>query len=261
MTGTGCPFLDPRRNGPSQVLVVDGEPLLFDCGDNVSQQLMRAGIRPADVRQLFLTHLHTDHTHGLSQFVIGGWIQGRRELSVYGAGNVEGLMKALFEDAYRDDLDDRLRVRPGEGITDIRVRRVQAGPVHETATYRVTAAPAVHSLDAHAFRVDSEHGSVVLTGDTSYAADIVELARGAHTLVHECFLGERSLSGPLARLTELHSTPETAATVAREAGVRRLVLTHLMPGAEPEHIRERCGAEYDGEIVVAEDLQRFGVGG
>jgi ribonuclease BN (tRNA processing enzyme) len=201
---------------------------------------MKSGIQPADVRKVFITHLHTDHTHGLSQFVIGGWIQGRRQLEIHGAGEVEHLVKTLFEEAYREDIASRLEVREGNGLTDIVTSRVTSDFLLETDHYRVTAAPAEHVLDAHAFRVDGDAGSVVLTGDTAYSADIVRLAQGAHTLVHECFMGERVPSGPLPKITRMHSTPEMAAQAAADAGVQRLVLTHFMPGVDPEDLSIRA---------------------
>lgn len=256
MTGTGTPFMDPRRHGPGQLVAVEGEYLQFDCGDNTSAQIRSGGVPLEQIRHLFLTHLHTDHTHGLSQFLIGGWILGRRELHVYGAGRIHHLVDHLLT-AYEDDLASRLTVREPAGLTDVDVRQVQAGTVLETDRFRVTAAPVQHVLDCHGFRVDSDSGSVVISGDTSYCESLVELARGAHTLVHECFLGERNLPGPLNQITALHSTPEMAGRTAAEAGVQHLVLTHVTRDIDPDDLILRAKSVFDGEVTVAEDLQEF----
>lgn len=256
MTGTGTPFMDPNRHGPGQIVEVGGEYLQFDCGDSSASQIRKAGVALESIKHLFLTHLHTDHTHGLSQFIIGGWILGRRELHMYGAGRIHHLMEHLWK-AYEDDLESRLTVREPAGLMDIDIQQVDTGLVVETDKFKVTAAPAKHVLDSHGFRVDGDKGSVVITGDTSYTPSLVELSRGAHTLVHECFLGERDLPGPLEKITQLHSTPELAARTAAEAGVQRLVLTHVTKDIDPEDMVARAHTVFDGEVVVAEDLQEF----
>ena len=256
MTGTGTPFMDTHRHGPGQIVEVGGQFLQFDCGDGTARQIRAANIALEEVKHLFLTHLHTDHTHGLSQFIIGGWILGRRELHIHGAGRVQHLMDHLWE-AYSDDLESRLTVRESAGLMDIDIQQVHSGLITETDHYKVTAAPAKHVLDSHGFRVDGDNGSVVITGDTSYTPSLVELATGAHTIVHECFLGERNLPGPLEKITQLHSTPELAARTAAEAGVQRLVLTHVTRNIDPEDMVARAKTIFDGEVVVAVDLQEF----
>src|SRR5699024_4736941 len=139
-----------------------------------------------------------------------------------------------------DDLESRLTVRDPRGLMDIAVQQVQEGLVMETDQFRVTAAPGNHVLDSHGFRVDSDDGSVVVTGDTGYSPSLVKLSQGAHTIVHECFLGERELPGPLNQISNIHSTPEVAARTAAEANASRLVLTHVTEQIDPTDMVQRA---------------------
>src|SRR3954470_14850602 len=91
MTGTGTPHPCLHRAGPSQVVEVAGERLVFDCGEGTLRQLMAAGVPAHEVNNLFLTHLHLDHTAGLTGFIFGSWYLSRR-----GDFNRERLPMAVY---------------------------------------------------------------------------------------------------------------------------------------------------------------------
>jgi ribonuclease BN (tRNA processing enzyme) len=266
VTGTGTPHPSLHRAGPSQVVEVAGDRLLFDCGEGTLHRLMRAGLRPNEIQDLFLTHLHLDHIAGLTGFLFGSFYLGLRDdarqrgrLQVYGPTDTDHVFGSL-RGAYRVDMAHRLSMGvPTEGYFDETVSQVVAGPVLERPEYRITAAPADHGIETYGFRVDYDGGSLVLSGDTTYAPSIVELARGADVLVHEAHMADARPTNPAYApvwdaIAAIHSTPEQAGRVAREAGVRRLILTHLKPDVDPEQVRRRGATEFEGEIVVAEDL-------
>ena len=107
-------------------------------------------------------------------------------------------------------------------------------------------APARHRPESIAYRLDTDDGAFVYTGDTEYSETVVELARGAHTLLIECsFPDDNPVHG--------HLTPGGAARMATEAGVGRMVLTHLFPQVETPDLAAKVGRNFDGEVVVAED--------
>jgi len=121
MTGTGTPHPCLQRAGPGQVVEVAGELLLFDCGEGTLRQLMCAGVPAQDVNTLFLTHLHLDHTAGLTGFIFGSWYLARRgaftnkrlRLQVYGPAGAGPTLDSLKE-AYRKDLADRSNIGPAD---------------------------------------------------------------------------------------------------------------------------------------------------
>ena len=154
-------------------------------------------------------------------------------------------------------------------------------PVHRAATaliivmeddrVRVTATLVEHTpvFPSFAFRFDFDAGSVVLSGDTGPCTNLVSLAAGADVLVHEVY-DDTSRSADAdedsyeARLRDAHMrTSHTAVSdvgrVAAQAGVRRLVLTHFIPGDDAlpdDHWRSRV-RDFDGAIVVGADLMEI----
>jgi ribonuclease Z len=270
LTGTGTPHPCLHRAGPSQVVEVGGDRLLFDCGEATLHRLMRADVPAHEIAHLFLTHLHLDHIVGLSGFVFGSWYLSRRgrfsqprpQLQVYGPTGTGHLFASLTA-AYRDDIADRAsKGLPMAGFFDQRVHPIAGGWTLQRPEYRITAAAVDHGIEAYGYRLDYDGGSLVLSGDTTYSPAVVALARGADLLVHEAHIAEPRPSDPVYapvwdQIAAIHSTPEQAGRAAREAGVRRLILTHLKPDIDPDDVKRRAAREFAGEIVVAEDLMQI----
>ena len=117
---------------------------------------------------------------------------------------------------------------------------------------RLSWAPAEHRSESIAYRLDAAGGAFVYTGDTEYSRSVIELARGADTLLIECsFPDEAPVPG--------HLTPSVVARIASEAGVRRVVLTHIYPAVEDLDLITEVGRDFEGEILVAEDGLEFEV--
>jgi ribonuclease Z len=133
-------------------------------------------------------------------------------------------------------------------------------------------------MESVCYRVESEHGVVAITGDTAPCDDIVELARGADVLVHDCAFLDEIIE---ARGMWSHSGPSGAGETAEAAGVKVLVLTHLGPYTSPQpaiemaaqYYGERRGPEiwdeivararsrFSGEVVLARDPLVLDIGG
>ena len=120
---------------------------------------------------------------------------------------------------------------------------------------------------AYAYRFDARDRSIVVSGDTTYAEALVELARGADVLVHEVIYPPaiESLLARVPHATRLrqhlqgtHTAPEDVGRVAAAAGVKTLVLTHFVPGDDPsitdEQWAEGARRHFRGRIVVGRDL-------
>lgn len=263
MLGTGSPPPDVERAGPSQVVVVDDAYYLVDCGAGATVRLLEAGIPLAGVTRLLFTHLHSDHTVGYGHFLLGGWSAGRRELVVVGPPGIRHLHRTMVQDLYARDIEYRLSLgRPGSGLTDVQPVEVEGGEVYADERVRVTAVPVVHDVFTMAFRFEAADGCIVLSGDTAYTPDLVQLARGADILVHDAAMcRNRAYSDPnpekqgiWQKLHRYHATPAEAGRVARAAGVKKLVLTHFLPGTDAEAAQAEAAAEFDGEVYVGADL-------
>ena len=120
-----------------------------------------------------------------------------------------------------------------------------------------------------AYRFDTASGSVVFSGDTALSPNLVKLARGADILVHEAIdpAWVDHIVGPkpwdarqqaLARqLLEAHTTPQQAGEAATQAGVRKLVLSHLVPGDAPADHWLHARETFKGPVVLGQDLLRI----
>ena len=147
----------------------------------------------------------------------------------------------------------------------IEIQPTDANGVRVTATL-VQHAPVFPALG---YRFDTPTGSVVFSGDTGQCDNVARLAQGADVLVHEVididFVARRvaklaNRDALIAHLASAHSTPAQAAEIARRAGVRTLVLSHLVPGDDEVHEDEwesRARPYFDGEIVCGVDLDQF----
>lgn len=284
----GGPNFGPNRSESANALRMGGHLFLVDCGYGTLASMVAAGIRHQDVDAIFLTHLHDDHSSDLFAILTHMATQGRgREIVIYGpAGThayVEGLRSGLTPNATIRTLDE---ARPAGFLDFIRSVEVSEGdvPIRE-AGIRVSCAENTHypktidGLDAHksyAYRFDREgleRGSIVFSGDTTYSAELVALARGADVFVCEvlepvsmrrafdamvaggAFAGAEE--GVWRHMIDTHATPEQVGRMAAEAGVRRIVLTHLAPGAlldvPDSTYTVGVSALFDGQVLVAED--------
>ncbi|MDQ3353053.1 MAG: MBL fold metallo-hydrolase [Actinomycetota bacterium] len=142
--------------------------------------------------------------------------------------------------------------------------------VSEDDHVRVTAILVSHPpvFPAFAYRFDTDQGSIVISGDTTPSPNLVTLARGADILVHEVFTDKTSdlfaddeddweARRRQHHLVSSHTPLSQVGAVAAEAGVRRLVLTHFIPGYDEvpdERWVKGAGADFDGEVVVGHDL-------
>jgi ribonuclease BN (tRNA processing enzyme) len=141
--------------------------------------------------------------------------------------------------------------------------------VFDQAGVKVSAALVRHPLvrQAYAYRFDAKDRSVVVSGDTTYAPELAEFARGADVLVHEIMYlpGIERLVVRLPNATRLrqhlldsHTVPEDVGKIAAQAGVKTLVLSHFVPGDDPsitdDQWAEGVRKHFKGQIIVGKDL-------
>ncbi len=251
-----------RSAGANILLEAAGQTLLLDCGHSSVNGLMQALAPGAAVDALLFSHLHFDHVVGLPELLCRFALEGRvwprifgpRDTATY-AAEAMAIAKTLSRNPARS-LPPEPPVTvggPGEAITlgEIRVQSVEV--------------PHVAHLQCLARRLEWDGGSIVYSGDTTDAPEIMTpLAMGADVLVHECyspealerFVGQRPepVRDSLRRaLQSSHSNIETVAQIARDAGVGTLVLTHLLAEEDTANLVEVVGASFKGRIVVASD--------
>lgn len=276
LLGTGAGKADPSRFSPSNVVWVGDEPVLVDCGAGALFRLREAGIYPGEVRTVFLTHLHYDHYADYPYLVIepliGEAAFARGNLTVYGPPGTARLVRN-FERTYDVELDSYASLAGYERCRELaraNVVEIHDGWTIDLGKWRVTAAQVDHGvveIPSFAYRFQDPDGrSLVFSGDTVPCPGIVELARGAGTLVYESTLPESEVELRKERgfAWYIHSTPRQAGQVAREAEVGRLVLNHFAAWNSFTPEREAydwdaiaapvVAEEFAGEVVVGRDL-------
>jgi ribonuclease Z len=289
LCGTGSPLADAARAAACTAVIAGGTFLLVDVGPGSWEQVDLANLPIGELHGVLLTHFHSDHIGDLGEAITQSWIAGRAQpLDVYGPPGV-GRVVAGLREAYALDTGYRVthhgeEFMPSQAASAL-AREIALPPegssearlVLERDGLRVTAFRVDHAPVAPAvgYRFDWRGRSVVISGDTRKSASLVANARGADLLVHEALQPKLTERGAeiaqrigLPRLAKLasdlpgyHTTPREAAEVAREAGARHLVLTHLVPGpsnALAERIfLDGAGEIFEGEITLGEDGMRF----
>ncbi|PYS24854.1 MAG: MBL fold metallo-hydrolase [Acidobacteria bacterium] len=272
----GGPSLATRTNrvNPATLIVINDVPYLVDCGYGVSRQLIKAGIFLDRLRYIFITHHHSDHNLEYGPLVYNVWQASKSmKIDAYGPPGLQKLTNDFFE-YERFDIETRLADEGGEDPRKtISVHEFErAGIVMQNDDVKVTSCRVRHPpiTQSYAYRFDAKDRSIVISGDTAYAPELAEFARGADVLVHEAMylpaiekLIQQNLGATRLRehLLAAHTSTEDVGRVAAQAGVKTLVLTHFVPGDDPtitdEQWIESVRKHFAGRIVVGKDLMEI----
>ncbi|MCX5382556.1 ribonuclease Z [Streptomyces sp. NBC_00083] len=286
--GTASQVPTRHRNHNGYLLRWDGEGILFDPGEGTQRQMLRAGVAAHDINRICVTHFHGDHSLGLA-----GVIQRINLDRVphpvtahYPLSGEHFFERLRYATAYRESV--RLGQEPVAG---------DGAVLAATASYTLDARRLSHPVESYGYRLVEPDGRRILPEllaergiagpdvgrlqregelngvtlddvsevrrgqrfafvmDTRLCAGVNELAQGCDMLVIESTF----LDGDIQLATDHgHLTAGQAAAVARDAGVRHLVLTHFSQRyADPEEFeRQARAAGYEGELTVAADLIR-----
>jgi ribonuclease BN (tRNA processing enzyme) len=273
LLGTGTPGADPERSGPATAIVVDDTPYLVDFGPGVVRRASGAvgkgvrALRPGNIRVVFTTHLHSDHTAGYPDLIFTSWVAGRTSpLEVYGPRGIKAMTDAVLT-AYKVDVEDRLKERGQASVNLVNAHEIVPGVVYKDDKVTVTAIPVRHgNLEAYAYRFDTPDRSIVVSGDTSPAESIVEACNGCDVLIHEHYslasFAQVDSQFQQYRLRH-HTSTQQLADLATRARPRLLILYHRSnPGARGASAPEAAAlAEmrkfYKGKWVSGHDLDIY----
>jgi ribonuclease BN (tRNA processing enzyme) len=267
--GTGNPTANPDRMGPSVAIVVNGTPYIIDCGPGVVRRAAaaaRSGMKGLDVTNLktvFITHLHSDHTLGYPDLIFSPWVLGRKEpLEVYGPSGLANMTFHILE-AYREDNEIRIKGLEHANSTGNKVNahEIKPGVIYKDQNVTVKAFLVKHGSwpQAYGYRFETPDRTIVISGDTSPAESIVENCRGCDVLIHEVYAqpGFATLSPDWQKyFLSFHTSAKELAEVATRAKPGLLILYHQMLNTDDVILRELRGS-YGGKVVSARDLDIY----
>jgi ribonuclease BN (tRNA processing enzyme) len=271
LLGTGTPNADPDRSGPAIAIVVNNTPYLVDCGPGVVRRAAAAarsgvkGLEPRNLKTAFITHLHSDHTAGLSDLILTPWTLERREpLEVYGPRGIKAMTRHLLE-AYREDIDIRLKGGEPSNKTGYKVNahEIEPGVIYQDANVTVKAFRVTHGSWKHAFgyRFETPDRNIVVSGDCRPSQSIVDNCHGCDVLIHEVY----STAGFAKRSPEwrkyhsrYHTSSRELAEIATKARPGLLILYHqLFWGTSEEDLLSEVRQSYKDRVVSGHDLDVY----
>lgn len=271
--GTGTPNADPERSGPATAIIAGSAAYLIDAGPGVVRRASAAnlkhdlpGLAPSRLRHVFLTHLHSDHTLGLPDIMLGNWVLDRAfPIDLYGPPGSRELADGIVS-AWRIDLEMRSSGLEPHSEPDYRaeVVEIEPGVIYQDDRVTVEAIPVPHAEWDHAFGYKFTSGgrTIVVSGDTRPTDTVVAACSGCDVLVHEVYSAEAWLRREpewQAYHASAHTSTVELAELAGRAQPKLLVLYHQLywGASDADLLREIREAGYTGRVVSASDLDIF----
>lgn len=280
MLGTGTPNPVPERSSPCVAIVIGDHSYLVDAGSGLVQQAEIANrmgvnaLEASNLKRVFLTHLHSDHTSGLPDLILTPWVLERAEaLQVYGPKGTEHMCKHLLE-AYKVDIDARLNgleMAIPEGIIVETYEHMEDGLIYEDDRVKVEAFLVDHPpFKAYGYKFITGNKTIVISGDTIPSKNLIKNAKDCDILIHEVYSSQGvKMRNPKWKKyhTNVHTSSKDLGKIAKEVQPGKLVLYHqlfmnllredgtVLTEFEREYeMIQEIKKEFSGEVISAKDL-------
>ena len=240
-SGTGVPSL--LRASPAILVKIENTYLLMDTGPGTLRQLLKANIHFSTIDIILYTHLHPDHVADLVHFLFAAknepQFRRNRPVSILGPKG--------FLDFY-----EKLKMAYREWVVVSEEKAIlsEVSPYEKIIKNNIliNTFPTFHTENSQGYRIEAGGRVLAYSGDAEETDTLVSLARGADIFICEASFPQK-VSG--------HLTPAIAGRIAKEAGCRCLVLTHLYPECDRANPVAQCRTQYDGPLIIAQDLLRI----
>ena len=285
------------RNPSAQVLAVHGRLFLIDCGEGTQHQLLHTAFNPGKLDKIFISHLHGDHLFGLPGLLCSRSMSGIiQPLTIYGPQGIREFVETALRisGSWTDYPLEIVEIGAGE-ILDDGLRKVTAYPLEhplECYGYRIEEHDKPGALNAQALKaagvppgplfqelkagktITLEDGrqingadylaapvpgkALAIFGDTGPCDAALDLAKGVDVMVHEATL---DITMEAKANSRGHSSTRQAATLAREAGVGKLIITHVSSRYDDkgcQHLLRECRSIFPA-TELANDFTVFNV--
>ena len=269
LLGTGCPSVDHKRFGPSNLLTSQKAKILIDCGSGITQRLHQLKVSSADIDALLLTHLHSDHVVDLYQLIISSWHSYRtKSWKIYGPKGTKKFVNKIM-DAWADERKLRISYEARATakafeidviefktsgniiIKDINVKYFEVD--HQPVKY------------AYGFSFTNKNKKLTISGDTKPCENLMKYAQKSDVLLHEVFIegeiiktNKMRTKKTLHNVRSYHTTSSEVGKVAFITQSKKLVLTHLVPTQFNKGRLKNIVKKDFGKIpIIGEDLMKI----
>ena len=243
--GSGLFIPQPNRISAGYLLQIGGKNIIIDMGAGVYHQLERAGISFRDIDYIFITHIHIDHIADILPFLwgkFGDWQDNnvKKKVRIFGPPGFKKFMREWLKPFYMKKV-----VSGMAEIIDIKsgTKRYNFGKVEAA---EVKHNPHFKSL---AYRFEKKSKSVVFSGDLEPCDSFRKLSEDADVLILEASALKPGEGG--------HFTLEEAGELAKEAKVKKLVMTHIDYRLWKKDVRGIIKKNFKGPLVIGKDLMKF----
>ena len=271
LLGTGTPFADPTKSGPSLAIVVNNTSYIVDCGPGVVRRAAEASklgfpsLEAAQLKTLFITHLHSDHTIGVADIILTPAVLDRNApIRIYGPVGSKKMTDDLMS-AYKEDIAIRINgLEKGDAIAyQVYTNEIKEGQIYKDSNLTVTAFNVQHGQwdNAFGFVFQTKDKKIVISGDCTYSENLIKYAKDCDILVHEVY-SDAGLKKRTQRWQDYHSTFHTStyqlADIANKVKPKLLILNHQLTfGTSLQSLLDELKSKYAGPVVNGADLDVF----
>ncbi|WP_198333226.1 MBL fold metallo-hydrolase [Psychrobacter aquimaris] len=273
MLGTGTPVPSAERAGSGVAIIYNNEAYLFDMGHGTVQRSIQAWkkmdapeLNPTKIKNVFLTHLHSDHTLDYPELAATYWWRRDQQLHAYGPTGLQDMTNGYYD---MQKMDISLRLNGNTPVRDANMYKVaiteisKDGIIFDKNDVTVEAFTVSHGdiEPAYGYKVTTPDKTIVISGDTTYNENLVKKAENVDILIHEVISHEgwSALDKNWQNYHQLsHTLTTDLAKVANKTKPGLLVLTHVLHyGAPIETAYTEISALYDGKVSLANDLDEY----
>ena len=269
LLGTGCPSVDYKRFGPSNLISTNKTKILVDCGSGVTQRLNQINLSGADIDVLLLTHLHSDHVIDFYQLIISSWHSYRtKPWIIYGPVGTKKFVKNIMN-AWKDERQVRISYEARSSIEAFKIK---------VKEFKSEGNIKIKDLNIKYFEVDhkpvkyaygfcflNNKKKLTISGDTRPCENIMKYGQNSDVLLHEVFIdGEIKKLNKMRTKQTLHNvrkyhTPSTlVGKVAKLTKSKKLVLTHLVPTRFNEKkLKKIVREDFGKNPIIGKDLLKI----
>jgi ribonuclease Z len=271
LLGTGCPSVDHKRYGPSNLISTKKTKIIVDCGSGITQRLHELGVSSANIDALLFTHLHSDHAVDLYQLIISSWHSYRiKPWKIFGPKGTKKFVKKIM-DAWADERKLRISYesRASAKAFDIQVTEFKSiGNIKikdlSVKYFEVDHKPVKY---AYGFCFTYKNKKLTISGDTRPCENLMKHAQKSDVLLHEVFIEGEILQinkmrtkKTLHNVQRYHTTSTQVGKVAFIARAKKLVLTHFVPTRfNKNNLKKVVKKDFGKDPIIGEDLMTIKV--